>query len=293
LTINNALTLAGMSDFEISAAASLAHDSVVGISTLTYGGTLKITNTAGTLALGQSWNLFGFAPSGGWDGTSMFGNNVEFGTRGGVGTSLPALGTDLKWGFDYGLGQLKVESGVLIFNGTGIWQGATTGDWNDPAKWADSQGVHQAPGIGVAPPTGHTAVFPATVTAPTTVSLAGAEPNLQAMTFAGNSAYTLTGAGHVTLQTKTAAPTITVSAPTANAPRHQIDVPVTLDNDTTVNTVGADALLEVSGAITGDHKLTKEGAGTLVLSSPANSYGDTEVTAGTLEIAAGGILPEG
>jgi len=52
-------------------------------------------------------------------------------------------------------------------------------------------------------------------------------------------------------------------------------------------------VLTVSGVIGGAGALTKVGAGTLVLSR-ANTYsGDTVISAGTLRVAAGNVIPDG
>jgi autotransporter-associated beta strand protein len=57
LTISNSLTLAGTTFMEISKAA-LTNDRVRGLTTLTYGGTLVVTNLGGALAIGDRFILF-------------------------------------------------------------------------------------------------------------------------------------------------------------------------------------------------------------------------------------------
>ena len=79
-TANLTLNATSISDFEISAETGLAHDLVAGIDALSYDGTLRITTTAGTLAAGQSWDLFNFASQSG-----QFANHTVFGTDGSVG----------------------------------------------------------------------------------------------------------------------------------------------------------------------------------------------------------------
>lgn len=103
LTINNTLTLNGLSDFELDAslAGLNSSDSVLGITDLVYGGNLQVSAVSGTLAVGQSWQLFAAAnPSG------TFANDSFFGTAG-DGTLLPTLG-DGVWAFDYGTGVLSI-----------------------------------------------------------------------------------------------------------------------------------------------------------------------------------------
>jgi len=57
ITVNNTLDLAGTIAMEVNKTTG-THDEVFGITTLTYGGTLAVTNLAGTLAAGDSFKLF-------------------------------------------------------------------------------------------------------------------------------------------------------------------------------------------------------------------------------------------
>ncbi|MEI8373520.1 MAG: autotransporter-associated beta strand repeat-containing protein [Planctomycetota bacterium] len=102
--ITGSLNLGGTSDFQIDV-TSLSNDKVVGIKYLTYGGTLKISNSSGSYAAGQNWDLFDFS-SGSQSG--QFLNNGVFNTTG-DGTNLPLL-TGLKWMFDYPNGVLSIAS---------------------------------------------------------------------------------------------------------------------------------------------------------------------------------------
>jgi len=102
--ITGSLNLGGTNDFQIDV-TSLSNDKVVGIKYLTYGGTLKISNSSGSYAAGQNWDLFDFS-SGSQSG--QFLNNGVFNTTG-DGTNLPLL-TGLKWMFDYPNGVLSIAS---------------------------------------------------------------------------------------------------------------------------------------------------------------------------------------
>jgi autotransporter-associated beta strand protein len=64
LTINSNLTLAGTVAVDISKTAG-TNDLVTGLNSVTYGGTLAVTNLAGTLSLGDSFTLFSAAASSG------------------------------------------------------------------------------------------------------------------------------------------------------------------------------------------------------------------------------------
>lgn len=57
LTVNNDVTLFGDTFIEINRTAS-TNDQLVGVNTLTYGGTLTVTNVSGTLAAGDSFTIF-------------------------------------------------------------------------------------------------------------------------------------------------------------------------------------------------------------------------------------------
>jgi autotransporter-associated beta strand protein len=60
LTVNSTLSLAGNTTMEISKTSG-TNDAVVGISTVTYGGTLTVNNLGGTLAAGDKYVLFSAA----------------------------------------------------------------------------------------------------------------------------------------------------------------------------------------------------------------------------------------
>jgi autotransporter-associated beta strand protein len=60
LTISNALTLAGTTILEI-ARTNNSRDSVTGLTSVTYGGTLRVTNLAGALAVGDAFKFFSAA----------------------------------------------------------------------------------------------------------------------------------------------------------------------------------------------------------------------------------------
>jgi len=110
LHIAGTYNITGMNDFEISKLGSaLSSDLVDQITTLTYGGTLKITSFAGsdastTYVPGNSWDLFDF-PTNSFSG--QFANNNDFGIFGGGG-NLPLLDPQYAWSFEYSNGVLSV-----------------------------------------------------------------------------------------------------------------------------------------------------------------------------------------
>ena len=80
LTVSNTLSLAGTTRMEISH-APLTNDLLRGLTTVTYGGTLIITNVAGDLAPGDSFKLFQFSARAG----------------GFASVTLPSLNPGLGW----------------------------------------------------------------------------------------------------------------------------------------------------------------------------------------------------
>ena len=115
LAIDNTLSLAGGAAMamEIDEATSAA-DLVQGLSTVTYGGTLSVTNLAGTLASGNTFTLF--------SASSYAGTFTTF--------NLPALPAGLIWNTS----KLTVNGSISVVNVTtltttgvsGVYGGTTT-----------------------------------------------------------------------------------------------------------------------------------------------------------------------
>ena len=115
LTIDNTLSLASGAAvaMEIDKATS-ASDLVQGLSTVTYGGTLSVTNLAGTLAPGNTFTLF--------SASSYAGSFTTF--------NLPALSAGLTWNTS----KLTVNGSISVVNVTtvtttgvsGVYGGTTT-----------------------------------------------------------------------------------------------------------------------------------------------------------------------
>ena len=81
LTINNSLVLGGTNFIELNKTA-LTNDVILGMSSITYGGALTVTNLSGTLAAGDSFKIF-YATN---------YNNSTF-----AAFNLPPLGVGLAW----------------------------------------------------------------------------------------------------------------------------------------------------------------------------------------------------
>ncbi len=93
LTVNNSLTLAAGSTTYISVTAtSSACDQVQGLTRVTYGGTLIVSNTAGALALGQTFSVFS---------AGAFTGNFA---------SVQSADGSASWAFNPNTGELSVTS---------------------------------------------------------------------------------------------------------------------------------------------------------------------------------------
>ncbi len=145
-------------------------------------------------------------------------------------------------------------------SGAAVWTSAAGGDWADAANWA------AAPGVGTA---GLTVGFTEAIAAPAAVNVAGAVTAGELL-FDNANAYTLTGAGSLTLATTNDAPaTVTV-----RQGAHTVALPVDIGGGLTAAVNGE---LRITGAISGEGKLVKSGAGRLKLTG-ANTYsGGTEI----------------
>jgi len=94
LTINNTLSLAGNTLVTVNKTLSTSGQ-VAGLASVSYGGTLTVTNISGTLASGDSFQIF--------PATSFTGNFASI---------SPALGGGLAWNFNPTNGVLSVTSSI-------------------------------------------------------------------------------------------------------------------------------------------------------------------------------------
>jgi autotransporter-associated beta strand protein len=114
LAISNSLVLSAGSTTAIELnAGTLACDKVVGLNVVGFSGTLNVVNTGGTLAQGQSFQLFSAA--------SYTGNFTT--------TNLPALPTGLQWNWNPANGTLAVAASVAT-NPTNITAVVSGGNLN-------------------------------------------------------------------------------------------------------------------------------------------------------------------
>jgi fibronectin-binding autotransporter adhesin len=167
----------------------------------------------------------------------------------------------------------------LVYSGLMAWTGATGGNWITGANWNDSQdaAIHAAPGLDAGFSGVDTATF-GNATGSMTVNLDGAAPSVNALTFNATGSYTLApGSGTSAITLAGTAPAITAAG------THTINVPLSLAGNTTVTPTNAGDSLTISGVISGSGmSLTKNGAGTLLLTRDNTYTGGTTVSNGTL-----------
>jgi autotransporter-associated beta strand protein len=97
LTINSNLTLAGTAFIKVNKSAA-THDLVTGVITANYGGTLVVSNLAGTLSLGDSF--------------TVFSASAHSGTFAAISGSP---GAGLAWSFNPASGVVSVVNGIIPY----------------------------------------------------------------------------------------------------------------------------------------------------------------------------------
>jgi|GEM_PF-5311373 len=172
---------------------------------------------------------------------------------------------------------------VGVYSGFMRWSGGS-GSYGTSGNWTDSVagGAPVAAGLDG----GFTGVDTATFNgAGGTVSLDGASPNLNAITFATGD-YTLAQGSNGSITMAGTTPSITST--TGN---NFISAPITLAANTSVTTTAGTLTIDGNiGETGGARTLTKLGNGTLVLNGNNSYTGPTYVNAGTLKLGATGSL---
>ena len=141
---------------------------------------------------------------------------------------------------------------------------------------------------GLAPDAVKTAVWDSTVTAANTTIL-GTDVTWGGIAIANPSGPVTINAGN-TLTLGAAAIDIDLSTATADL---TLNCPLALGADS-IWEIAPTQTLTVAGPITGAFPITKQGNGKTVLSSGSNSYtGNTTLTAGTLQLGADNVIPDG
>ncbi len=161
-----------------------------------------------------------------------------------------------------------------------LWSNPGSGEWLTSDNWVT------APGPGAA---GMAIGFMDAITAPATVALE-TSATAGSMVFNNANSYTISsaaGTGALVFDETNGVPTLS-----ALAGVHAVTVPASLVDNTTANIAnGAD--LQMTGAVSGDGKLTKTGDGRLLLAGTNTYAGGTDVLRGTLDVSGANALSAG
>ena len=155
---------------------------------------------------------------------------------------------------------------------TSAWAVDADGLWSTGSNWTN----------GRPNSIGATANLTSAITGPRTVTVDGPQ-TVGNIVFTNANAYTVTGGATDVITLNNGLGTANISATSGS---HSLNAPVVLVNPSALN-ADAGASLSVGGDISGAAGLTKIGNGTVSLAG-TNSYTTTTVSAGTLQVGAGG-----
>lgn len=191
------------------------------------------------------------------------------------GSSSIRAGTD-----PVAVGSRTIELSGFGYTGQSVWIDDANGSWTAAGydKWDNAGGT---PGMDGAASVADTALFGNAATAARTITLDGNNPGVSTLTFDNStSGYTIAqgSGGTLTVGNATNAGTITNTAG-----NHTISAPITLGSNITMSS-SEGSLLQISGAISGSHGITKQGVGQITLDGTNTYTGTTTVSAGTLRV---------
>ncbi len=301
LTVAGALTIGSGTalDIDLSSSTTSGDDLITMTGTgakgvLTIGGAVTVNfNALSTLALGtptsNDYTLIGGAVS----NVGLTAGDFSVGTMTGSTDTAHFFVSGSTLEVYFTSSAVVAAQSIWNTNGNGSWGTVTgTGSETFGANWGATQG---SPGLNLSSTGVDTATFGPQSAGTIAVSLNGAAPNLNSITFSSPATnYTLqqndgvnAGANSITLSQGVGAPapTINVTNPLAiaTAGTQTISAPIILGASTGLN-VAANQTLVLSNAIssTGTYGLSNSGAGTTILSNASgNSYsGGTTITAG-------------
>lgn len=295
LTVNNSVTLAAGSTTRIEInQASGTKDLLDAAGTLTYGGTLSVTNLSGTLTNGDSFKIF---DAGGYSGSFTSSN-------------LPPLAANLKWYSDELTlnGTIRVVSTNFTAPQSLQWIGdGFSNVWNtvvsnwvgtlpQPRAFANGDTVVFSNAGSITPPVNLTAnVVPAAMVVNTvvnyTLSGTGALTGTMTLTKSSTGKFTVANTGSNTFSGG-----ITISAGAL-----QIGDGVAVNGNLPGNIVNNATLVFAnpnaqtwSSVFAGSGTLVKQAAGTLTVTSTNSSYaGNVLIGGGTITLGTGAALNTG
>jgi len=210
-------------------------------------------------------------------------------------TITPSGGTIAGSTVPLGSPNTTTPASVNVYSGLSTWQTNGGGSWGTlPGTGAGAFGVNWdngSPGVDSGFTNTDTATFGSAVTSGTaSVTLDGASPSLQSLTFNNTAAsYSIAqgtgGTLHLNHGSGTAAINVTGS--------HSITAPVALDSDTDVLTNNPTDTLAIAGNIGGSHALSSNSSsqGTVILSGLNTYSGGTNVNGGTVRLTQAQALP--
>lgn len=210
-------------------------------------------------------------------GLSGFGTGtydlITFGAGQASGLNNLYLGTTAGGGFSYSLvqGATAVQLAVSNTFASSTWNTNAAGNWFTAGNWTGSV---------VPNGTGATAVLGNIITAPRIVTV-DATATVGTLTFSSAVAYTVAASNGSTLVLNNNGNGAALNVTSGS---HTISAPLALAEDTTLQLDGTQ--LTVSGVLSGPGRLTKQGAGTLVLTGNNTFSGGLSFTGGTLNINA-------
>ena len=179
---------------------------------------------------------------------------------------------------------VRVGSYARWINGilnTTTWTGDAPGNWSDALRWS-----------GAVPNTRDLwAVFGNAITADSIVTV-GSTYKVAALRFEDDNAYTLSGAGSLTME---AAPNgelrieVNRLRESTRHGAHTIGVPIALKGNLTLDQ-RSNGVFTLAGAISGAYSLTKTGEGVVVLAAANSFSGGLDIDEGTVRVTAAGGL---